>query len=77
MPATDIMFSTLNTTACGSFVKHVHFAVKMPGGGLRLAAGRTLENKSPRRSVVQLEEGKPAPLAVKIATSCRPRREAA
>ncbi len=32
MPATDITSSTLNTTTCGSFVKHVHFAVKMPEG---------------------------------------------
>ncbi len=32
MPAIDLMFSTLNTTTRGNFVKHVHFAVKMPEG---------------------------------------------
>jgi len=32
MPATDITFSTLSTTTCGNFVKHVHFAVKIVEG---------------------------------------------
>ena len=32
MPVTDVTFSTLNTTTCGNFVKHVHFAVLMPEG---------------------------------------------